>query len=118
MTRHSFLTFVMQRTPMQDAQQYARPKVLCALILFAFGLSVFLSHSVQADSTFMACGGVSCLMADDVAGDGNQDGELTRGVVFSGFVSPLACDSSVSLPHAVLVHRASFPVLPQAPPLV
>lgn len=102
---------------MQDAHQKFRPQVLCLLAALALGLSAILSHSVQDDRIPMACEAASCLFVGDVMGDGGQDGELPVRLRFRSS-APNPADAVTSV-HSFsgLAHSASFPVLPQAPPL-
>lgn len=99
---------------MQDAHQNCRIRFLRLLIVLALGLVVLPAYAGGDAPVPLACESTSCLLLSDVMADGaalpggdrlrdftlTPDGILSERRGFSG-----------------LVPCASFPVLPQAPPL-
>ena len=99
---------------MQDAHQNCRKRLLHLFILLVFGLVSLPTLSADDTPAAMACESASCLLVSDVMADGAalHGGDRLRNVI-------LIPDAILSgLPgFSGLVHCASFPVLPQAPPL-
>jgi hypothetical protein len=99
---------------MQDAHQNCRIRFLRLLIVLALGLVALPAHADDDAPVSLACESTSCLLMSDVMADGAalpggdrlRHFSVTPEAILSGFRG-----------FSGLVPCASFPVLPQAPPL-
>lgn len=102
---------------MQDAHQNISLLVLRVVVILALGLTPLFSPAADNNLIPMACEGASCVPPTDTQGDTGQDGEAP------GATRPYEDERYPSLdPSGIpgftgFVHCASFPVLPQAPPV-
>ncbi|MGF2735703.1 hypothetical protein [Marinobacter sp. DUT-1] len=102
---------------MQDAQSNARflaPGFLIFLVLVFFS-----GLSLPADDgfDFGACERGACLISGEVAGDGGHEAGLSTDEESGKHAPVLVPCHSVIPSRPQITHCASFPVLPQAPPL-
>jgi hypothetical protein len=102
---------------MQDAPHNCRIQALCLVIILALGLVSLPTHSAENAPAPLACEPESCLGFSDAMGDGAQEGGAPGSDRFRDFILTPDCILSEIRGFSGLVPCASFPVLPQAPPL-
>lgn len=101
---------------MQDAQQKCRTQVLSLLMILALGLISLPTYASDAIPAPLFCESGFCPLLSDVTSDGGLEGGLSDGNRSRDFVlRPNGILSGIK-GFSGLVHCASFPVLPQAPP--
>ena len=101
---------------MQDAQQKCRKRVLSLFMILALGLVSLPSYSSDTAPAPLFCESAFCPLLSDVTNDGGLEGGLSDGNRSRDFsLHPNGIHSGIK-GFSGLVHCASFPVLPQAPP--
>jgi hypothetical protein len=101
---------------MQDAQQKCRTRVLSLLMILALGLVSLPTFASDATPGSLFCESAVCPLLSDVTSDGGLEGGLSDGNRSRDFsLHPNGILSGIK-GFSGLVHCASFPVLPQAPP--
>ena len=101
---------------MQDARQKCRKRVLSLFMILALGLVSLPSYSSDTALAPLSCDSAFCQLLSDVTSDGGQEGVLSHGNRIRDFsLHPNGIHSGIK-GFSGLVHCASFPVLPQAPP--
>jgi len=102
---------------MQDAQ--CTPRLPAAGLFMLVVLFVFsgFALSTDGDSTLLVCESGTCLIFGESTGDGGHEPGMSRDERRTQN-APLVshCHSAIPV-NPRLAHCASFPVLPQAPPL-
>ncbi|WP_162893741.1 MULTISPECIES: hypothetical protein [Marinobacter] len=91
--------------------------MLRLVIILALGLDSLLAYSAENTPVLPGCEPVSCLLCSDAMGDGAQEGDVPGSDRLRDFtLTPggILCEIRS---FSGLVPCASFPVLPQAPPL-
>jgi hypothetical protein len=101
---------------MQDAQQKCRTQVLSLFIILALGLVSLPTHSSDTAPAPLSCDAAFCPLLSDVTSDGGQEGGLSHGNRMRDFSLHPAGVLPGIRGYSGVVHCASFPVLPQAPP--
>lgn len=102
---------------MQDAQCNPRLPAAGLVILTALFLFSGFAFSKDGESTPLVFESGNCLIIGESTGDGGHEPGLSRneqGIPTAPLVG--ACHSAIPA-NPRLAHCASFPVLPQAPPL-
>ena len=101
---------------MQDAQQKCRMRVPSLLMILALGLISLPAYASDANPAPLFCESGLCPLLSDVTSDGGLEGGLCDGNRSQGFSLHQNGILSGIKGFSGLVHCASFPVLPQAPP--
>lgn len=102
---------------MQDAQKKCRTQVFSLFMILALGLVSLPTYSSDTAPVPLPCESAFCPVVSDVTSDGGQEGGLSHGNRMRDFgLHPNGILSGTKA-YSGVVHCASFPVLPQAPPV-
>jgi len=102
---------------MQDAHCIARlPAASIVMLAFLF-LFAGLSLPTAGDTKTLVCEPGNCLISGESVGDGGHEAGPDRSEQRASPASLVARSHSAIPENPQLAHCASFPVLPQAPPL-
>ncbi|MBU2955025.1 hypothetical protein [Marinobacter sp. F3R08] len=102
---------------MQDAHTYCRIQGLRLVFILALGLVSLPSHSADTASASLFCESASCLIFPDVTSDGGPEGGVSDGSHLRDIILHPDSILADSRGFSGQVPCASFPVMPQAPPL-
>ncbi|SNB58414.1 hypothetical protein SAMN04487880_2797 [Marinobacter sp. es.042] len=101
---------------MQDAQQKCWSQAVSLFMILALGLVSSPSHSSDSAPAPLYYDSALCPLLSDVTCDGGQEGGLSHGNRTRDFSLYPAGALPGIRSYSGVVHCASFPVLPQAPP--
>ena len=103
---------------MQDAPPKRRTRVLNLFIILALGMVSLPTYSSDTAPAPLLSESAALSLLSDLAGDGGQEGGFFHGSGLPGFTEYPQGILSVINGFSGLVHCASFPILPQAPPAI